>query len=92
MRRVEKAMEMMTNGELSRWLRDGRYRELKHGENEHALVNSYWGYSADKENEPVIDGLLVREDGGLWIVPEKRLVEKDSYEEWHDNVPEQYGY
>lgn len=85
-------IELMTNGELARWLRGGNNREVKFGEGPHAVVNPHWPYNADKENEPVIGGLFVREDGGLWIVPEKRLVEKDSYEEWHDNVPEQYGY
>ena len=57
----------MTNRELSRWLREKPTREWKHKDG--ASVYCYYGYEEKRENEEVLDNILIREDDGEWREP-----------------------
>ena len=57
----------MTNRELSRWLRENPTREWKYKNG--ISVYGYYGYEEKRENEEVIDNILIREGDGEWREP-----------------------
>lgn len=59
------SMRVMTNKELSRWLRGSATREWKMGDTVSSCA-TYEAYEADKEVDP---GICIREDDGPWHKP-----------------------
>ena len=57
----------MTNKELSRWLREKPTRELKCKDS--IYVYGSYGYEEKRENEEVLNNILIREDGSEWREP-----------------------
>ena len=57
----------MTYKELSRWLREKPTREWKYKGG--ISVYGYYGYEEKRENEEVLNNILIREDDGEWKEP-----------------------
>ena len=57
----------MTNKELARWLREKHTREWKYKDG--ISVYGYYGYEEKRENEEVLNNILIREDDGEWREP-----------------------
>ena len=55
----------MTNRELSRWLSEKPYRELKMG----TYIYHDYDYEENEQDAEVTDFLLIREDDGEWKEP-----------------------
>ena len=57
----------MTHKELSRWLREKPTREWKYKDG--ISVYGYYGYEEKRENEEVLNNILIREGDGEWREP-----------------------
>lgn len=57
----------MTNKELARWLREKPTREWKYKDD--ISVYCYYGYEEKRENEEVLNKILIRENDGEWQEP-----------------------
>ena len=63
----EPKTRLMTNRELSRWLRENPAREFKSDNG--IFVNYYYPYVEENSDDEVADTILIRENYGEWREP-----------------------